>query len=98
MPPTPCPNASGVCATCDCEATTSLIWYGKRPDKYCQACYRVATKEKKKKRSRSLFEPVEEEDCSNPAGDDLVEIKKIYGCRCARRSRSHPPSLSIPPF
>lgn len=85
MPQQPCPNESGVCSSLGCDYKSSVIWYGKKGDKYCKKCYE--SKGKANKRPRGAATPGAERTASPPpaprAPANIYKIKDIYGCRYA---------------
>ena len=55
MPPLPCPNESGECATEDCKKKMAVIWYGQVPNqKICKSCY---DKSRKKRARMAMGSP-----------------------------------------
>ena len=72
-PPQPCPNEDGECCRLGCDADESPTWYGKMPNKYCQACYRKETKRAKQD--------------GGPAGRSLAGSSRTRG-RWAGNSRT----------
>ena len=92
-----CPNESGTCCSDGCEVVESYNWYFPDP------AVKVLPK---KVATGKRIKLEEEEEAMQSVGDELVQIEKIYQCRCvcslappppARTRVAHPPASSYHP-